>query len=82
MTKLAVLADIHGVWPALEDLAQFKVAHIIVGGYLFPHCPGYQQRIVATLECDRFPNLEYNRPQHPACEVTKCENRSWLAIGR
>jgi len=38
MTKLAVLSDIHGVWPALEsvlkDLSQFKVDRIIVAGDL------------------------------------------------
>ena len=38
MTKLAVLSDIHGVWPALEsvleDLSQFQVDSIIVVGDL------------------------------------------------
>jgi Icc-related predicted phosphoesterase len=50
MTKLAVLADIHGAWPALESvveaLSQFKVDHIIVVGDLINLGP-FSRQVVA-----------------------------------
>ena len=50
MTKLAVLADIHGVWPALEavleDLSQFKADQIIVVGDLINLGP-FSNRVVS-----------------------------------
>jgi predicted phosphodiesterase len=44
MTKLAVLSDIHGVWPALKaveaDLARFDVDQVVVLGDAVPSLAG------------------------------------------
>ena len=77
MTKLAVLADIHGVWPALEavleDLSQFKADQIIVVGDLINLGP-FSNRVVSyAVENDwvvvRGNNelylLDYDTPRAP-----------------
>ncbi len=77
MTKLAVLSDIHGVWPALEsvleDLSQFKVDHVIVVGDLINLGPFSRQVVAYAVENDwvvmRGNNevylLDYETPRAP-----------------
>lgn len=78
MTRLAVLADIHGNLPALEavidDMAHFEVDHVVVAGDSV-NC-GPFSREVLELICARnwavvrgnnaFYALDYNTPRQPA----------------
>ena len=54
MTTLAVLSDIHGVWPALkavlEDLAQFPVDRVLVSGDLISLGPFSRQVVACAVE--------------------------------
>ena len=54
MTKLAVLSDIHGVWPALEavlqDLSQFSVDQVIVVGDLINFGPSSRQVVTCAID--------------------------------
>ncbi len=56
MTKLAVLSDIHGVWPALEavleDLSQFQVDLVIAIGDLINLGPFSRQVVACAIEND------------------------------
>ena len=77
MTKLAVLSDIHGVWPALEsvleDLSQFQVDHVVVVGDLVNLGPSSRQVVAHAVEHDwvvvRGNNehylLDYGTPRAP-----------------
>jgi predicted phosphodiesterase len=77
VTKLAVLSDIHGVWPALEsvleDLSQFEVDQVIVAGDLINLGPSSRQVVAYAVENDwvvvRGNNevylLDYDTPRAP-----------------
>ena len=92
MTKLAVLSDIHGVWPALEsvleDLSQFQVDLVIVVGDLINLGPFSRQVVTYAIEHDwvviRGNNehylLDYGTPRAPARwqDATQYAMLSWL----
>ena len=77
MTRLAVLSDIHGVWPALqsvlEDLSQFQVDRVIAVGDLINLGPCSKQVVICAIENDwvvvRGNNevslLDYGTPRAP-----------------
>ena len=77
MTKLAVLSDIHGVWPALEsvleDLSQFQVDQVVVVGDLINLGPFSRKVVSCAVENDwivvRGNNedylLDYGTPRAP-----------------
>ena len=54
MTRLAVLSDIHGVWPALEsvleDMSQFQVDRVVVAGDLISLGPFSRQVVACAVE--------------------------------
>jgi predicted phosphodiesterase len=56
MTRLAVLSDIHGVWPALEsvleDMSQFQVDRVVVAGDLINVGPFSRQVVACAVEND------------------------------
>ena len=78
MTKLAILADIHGNLPALEtvlaDLGQFRVDHVIVAGDVVnwgPFSAGVMERVTAEGWAvmrgnNEFYLLDYGTPRAPA----------------
>ena len=78
MTRLAILADIHGNLPALEavlqDLAQFTVNHVIVAGDVINIGPFSAQVLeivtskgwAAVRGNNEFYLLDYNTPRAPA----------------
>jgi predicted phosphodiesterase len=78
MTRLAVLADIHGNLPALEaviaDMAQFKVDHVIVAGDVInvgPCSAAVTARVTASGWAvvrgnNEFYLLDYNTDRAPA----------------
>lgn len=78
MTKLAILADIHGNWPALvavlDDLAQFAVDRVVVAGDLInwgPHSVAVVERALAERWSiirgnNEFYLLDYETPRAPA----------------
>jgi predicted phosphodiesterase len=77
MTRLAILADIHGNLPALEavlaDLAQFAVDHVIVAGDVVnwgPFSAPVMERVTragwAVIRGNNeFYLLDYNTPRQP-----------------
>ena len=78
MTKLAILADIHGVSPALdaviEDMHQFKVDHVVVAGDLISFGPFSQQVVERVVENgwsvirgnNEFFLVDYRSPRAPS----------------
>lgn len=78
MTRLAILADIHGNLPALEaviaDLKQFDVDHVIVAGDIINWGP-FSAQVVERVTREgwavirgnnEFYLLDYNTPREPA----------------
>lgn len=92
MTKLAVLSDIHGVWPALEsvleDLSQCQVDLVIVVGDLINLGPFSRQVVACAVENDwivvRGNNedylLDYGTPRAPESwqDPTQFAMLAWL----
>jgi predicted phosphodiesterase len=78
MTRLAILADIHGNLPALEavlqDLSQFKMDHVIVAGDVInwgPFSAQVMERVTregwAVIRGNNeFYVLDYNTPRAPS----------------
>ncbi|MEP7356775.1 MAG: metallophosphoesterase family protein [Anaerolineales bacterium] len=78
MTRLAILADIHGNLPALEavqaDLAQFSVEQVIVAGDIINWGPSSAEVATRILEAgwplirgnNEFYLLDYGTPRAPA----------------
>jgi predicted phosphodiesterase len=92
MTKLAILADIHGVWPALEsvlqDLGQFNPDRIIVVGDLINLGPFSRQVVIHAVENDwvvvrgnnELALLDYDTPRAPDQwqDLTQFAMLGWL----
>lgn len=92
MTRLAILADIHGVWPALEsvldDLSQFIPDHIIVAGDLINLGPFSRQVVAHAVEHNwvvvrgnnELALLDYDTPRAPEHwqDLTQFAMLGWL----
>jgi predicted phosphodiesterase len=91
MTRLALLADIHGNLPALEavcaDFAAFNVAHVIVAGDVInwgPFSPQVTERVMNAgwgllRGNNEYYLLDYDTPRAP----TEWRDRSkWTAAAR
>ena len=90
MTRLAVLADIHGNLPALEavinDMAQFEVDHVVVAGDSVNVGP-FSREVLETITernwavirgNNAFYVLDYQTPRHARALVRASHCRPWL----